>query len=63
VIKVRRPDRKVLGIGRAYGRLCQECVGELLARPPTPEGIAAASGQADRESETRPTSGRRLRGR
>ncbi len=60
--KVRRHDRNILGIGRAYGRLCLECVGELLARQSAPEGITAASGQVDRESEPKPSLARRIRG-
>lgn len=34
--KVRRGDRKLLGCTRAYGRLCQECIDELLATPSDP---------------------------
>jgi hypothetical protein len=35
VSKLSGPDRKTLGTGRAYGRLCPECIDELrTGRPP-----------------------------
>jgi hypothetical protein len=63
VTKVRRHDRKLLGIGRAYGRLCQECVGELFASQSRRQDMKAASEQGDRESEAKASPGRRMRGR
>lgn len=63
VTKVRRHDRKLLGIDRAYGRLCQECVGALFAGQLRREGITPISEQVDRESATKASPSRRLRGR
>jgi hypothetical protein len=37
LIKVRRRDRRLLGIGRSFGRLCNECEDELLNRRSAPE--------------------------
>ena len=51
VTKVRRPDRSVIGSGRAYGRLCQECLSELIDQP-TREDIAAAPHDSGKISDS-----------
>jgi len=45
VTKFRRRDRKLVGIGRTYGRLCQQCFDELLANQSAPEGTKAGGGR------------------
>jgi hypothetical protein len=45
VTRVRWRDRKTLGTGRVYNRLCQECFGDLLANDSAPDGIEAGSGR------------------
>jgi hypothetical protein len=44
VVKVRRADRVRLGTGRAYGRLCQECIADLSRHK---ESSAAPASGAD----------------
>jgi len=39
VLRVGRPDRKLLGTGRKYGRLCDDCYNELRVGP---HALAAA---------------------
>jgi hypothetical protein len=41
VTRFRRRDRKLTGIGRTYGRLCQECFDGLLANQSAPERTTA----------------------
>lgn len=44
VTKVRRRDRKLLRIGRTYGRLCQECCHDLLVNRSASEGTKGVGG-------------------
>jgi hypothetical protein len=57
VSKVGREDHRRIGIGRAFGRLCDDCFDDLLGAPSAEGGVATAPDKAEADAATAPDRG------
>jgi hypothetical protein len=57
VSRVGREDRRRIGMGRALGRLCDDCFVDLLAAPSAEGGATTAPDKAEADAATAPNGG------